>query len=158
MVARISSAPFTMHGVVPHSWMNHLPTFSLHEHGKSYQIQHERGMAGRRGLLPVKHRVEGRHLVHPHGHNADHVGHLVHGSHGQPATILRQHRTEETMHILAQMTLCLSTTPIASCPRESATLSYLALSKVEQGDDASCLVVLGVAAQDELGLRRGGST
>lgn len=34
MVARISSAPFTMHGVVPHSWMNHLPTFSLHEHGK----------------------------------------------------------------------------------------------------------------------------
>lgn len=30
IVARISSAPFTMQGVVPQSWMNHFPTFSLH--------------------------------------------------------------------------------------------------------------------------------
>lgn len=29
IVSRISSAPFTMQGVVPQSWMNHLPTFSL---------------------------------------------------------------------------------------------------------------------------------
>ena len=70
MVARISSAPFTMQGVVPQSWMNHLPTFSL-------QIQKEgrRQRAGRQASVSQSVSQSVKALIH---HDPIHHPSIIH--------------------------------------------------------------------------------